>query len=70
MEVSGPWVKYMTINNKSLPRFKTYNELEIGTTVFLHIHPRLMSENEFHSVSNDSPDLMSVKSRLNISRLN
>ena len=29
-----------------------------------------MSENKFHSVSNDSPDLMSVKPRLNISRLN
>ena len=29
-----------------------------------------MSENKFHSVSDDSPDLMSVRSRLNISRLN
>ena len=29
-----------------------------------------MKENKFHSVSNDSLDLMSVKSRLNISQLN
>ena len=62
--------KNTTVNSKSLQRFKTYNELEIGTRVFLHAHPRLMSENKFHSVSNDSPDLMSVKSRQNISRLN
>ena len=40
---------------------------------FLFLHAlilMLMSGNKFHSVSNDSPDLMSVKSRLNISRLN
>ena len=28
--------KKTRINNKSLQRFKTHNELEIGTTVFLH----------------------------------
>ena len=52
--------------NGSLQRFKTHNELEIGA----HSFGRLMKENKFHSVSNDSLDLMSVKSRLNISQLN
>ena len=28
--------KYTSINNKSLKRFKTHNELEIGTTVLMH----------------------------------
>ena len=31
VEVSGPWLK-----KKGLQRFKTHNELEVGTTVFLH----------------------------------
>ena len=38
VEVSGPWLKKKntSINNRSLQRFKRHNELEIGTTVFLH----------------------------------
>ena len=55
-----------SLNNQRLQRFKTYNELEIGT----HSFGRLMKENKFHSVSNDSLDLMSLKSLLNISQLN
>ena len=73
MEVSGPWLKKIkntSINNRSLQRFKTHNELEIGTTVFLHAFILTANVGKFHSVSNDSPDLMSVKSRLNISQLN
>ena len=64
--VSGPWLKNThELNSKSLQPFKTHNELEIGT-----ISARTRSENKFHSVSSDSLDLMSVKSGLNISRLN
>ena len=37
VEVSGPWLKKRntSLNNQSLQRFKTHNDLEIGTTVFL-----------------------------------
>ena len=42
-----------------------------GTTVCLHaLILTLMSAEKFHFVSVDSPDLKSVKSRLNISQLN
>ena len=39
VEVSGAWLKKKntSINNKSLQRFKTHNELEVSTTVFLHV---------------------------------
>ena len=48
------------LNSISLQPFKTHNELEIGTILHAHIL-RLMSENKFYSVSDDSLDLMSVK---------
>ena len=72
MEVSGSWLKKKHEYKKQ--KFTAFQNVQRARNRHYSISARTsmasVGTDKFHSKSNDSPDLMSVKSRLNISRIN